>query len=170
MGAVSQATFGTGCFWCTEAVFQRIHGVLEVIPGYAGGHVANPSYRQVCGGETGHAEAVRVQYDPDQVSFKELLDVFWQSHDPTSLNRQGADAGTQYRSVIFYHDPEQKRIAEEERDRVNASGQYDKPVVTELAPAGEFYEAEPYHHDYYRRNPHAPYCRNVIVPKLQKLA
>ncbi len=169
MDTHQKATFGTGCFWCTEAVFERVDGVVDVTPGYSGGEVENPTYRQVCSGETGHAEVVQIEYDPGKVSFSDLLDVFWKAHDPTSLNRQGADVGTQYRSVIFYHDDEQKRLAEEAKEQLNDADVYGKPIVTEISPAHKFYQAEDYHLDYYRRNRNAPYCQFVITPKLKKL-
>ncbi len=161
------ATFGAGCFWCVEAVFQRIDGVISVVPGYAGGHTVNPTYEEVCAGTTGHAEVAQVRFDPDQVTYARLLEVFWQSHDPTTLNRQGGDIGTQYRSVIFYHGDGQRRIAEE--SKAEASGLFDAPIMTEIEPLREFYEAETYHQDYYDRNPNAGYCRVVIRPKLKKL-
>jgi peptide-methionine (S)-S-oxide reductase len=163
------ATFGAGCFWCVEAVFERIEGVVAVVPGYAGGQVENPTYKQVCSGETGHAEVAQITYDPSRVSYEKLLKVFWQSHDPTTLNRQGADIGTQYRSVIFYHDENQKELAEKAKRAVDASGVYPSPVVTEISPLRKFYAAEDYHQDYYDNNRNAPYCQVVIRPKLEKL-
>ncbi|MFZ5817668.1 MAG: peptide-methionine (S)-S-oxide reductase MsrA [Bacillota bacterium] len=163
------ATLGGGCFWCTEAVLSQLSGVLQVVPGYAGGRVENPSYRQVCSGETGHAEVVQVTFDPAVISFKELLLVFFSTHDPTTLNRQGADVGTQYRSVILYHSPEQKRTAEETIAELEAERIWPGPIVTEVAPFTAFYPAEEYHHDYYRRNSEQPYCQVVIAPKLAKL-
>lgn len=163
------ATFGGGCFWCVEAVFEQVPGVLDVVSGYEGGQVENPTYRQVCTGETGHAEVVRIAFDPAVVSFKKLLEVFWDAHDPTTLNRQGADVGTQYRSVIFYHDDEQRAEAETAKAAVNASGRFRNPVVTEISPATNFYPAEGYHQDYYRNNPDQPYSGYVIRPKLKKL-
>jgi peptide methionine sulfoxide reductase msrA/msrB len=163
------ATFGAGCFWCTEAAFNTIPGVQSVRVGYMGGRTANPTYNEVCSGKTGHAEVTRVTYDPQQVSYGRLLDVFWQVHDPTSLNRQGADVGTQYRSVIFYNNDEQKKTAEKAKARLTAEGKYNRPIVTGIVAASEFYEAEDYHQDYYQNNPDAPYCRMVIAPKLKKL-
>ena len=163
------AMFGAGCFWCTEAVFQRTPGVKKTTPGYAGGHVKNPTYQDVCTGETGHAEVTRIEFDPAQVTYEQLLKVFWEVHDPTSLNRQGADAGTQYRSAIFTFTPEQKAAAEAAKAALQKSGAYKRPIVTEIVPAGEFYPAEDYHQNYYNDNKNAPYCRLVIQPKLKKL-
>ena len=163
------ATFGAGCFWCTEAVFQRMDGVLSVTSGYAGGHTKNPTYKEVCGGKTGHAEVTQVKFDPDRVTFDQLVDLFWQMHDPTTPDRQGHDVGTQYRSVIFYHSDEQHKTAEASRDAANKSGQFKSPVVTEISPASTFYAAENYHQDYFNRNKNAPYCLFNIVPKLKKL-
>lgn len=162
------ATFGTGCFWCTEAIFQRLKGVVKVISGYSGGHVENPSYEQVCSGKTGHAEACQIIYDPSKISYDELLEVFWKTHDPTTLNRQGNDVGTQYRSVIFYHTDEQKQKAEQYKEELNKSGAWDKPVVTAIEPYVNFYSAENYHQDYYNSNLGQMYCRFVIRPKLEK--
>lgn len=159
---------GGGCFWCTEALYNRLDGVLSVEPGYTGGHVDEPTYEQVCSGETGHAEVVKITYDPDRVSPRALIDFFWEAHDPTTLNRQGADVGTQYRSAIFYKDEEQRMIAEDSRDA--AKKRFDAPIVTEIAPLGHYYPAETYHRDYYANNANAPYCRYVIRPKLEKLA
>ncbi len=167
--SLKTATFATGCFWCTEAVFERLQGVKSVVSGYTGGEVKNPTYSQVCGGQTGHAEAVQVKFDPKQISYEALLDMFWRSHDPTSLNRQGADVGTQYRSAIFYHDQAQREAALKSREALERSGRLGKAIVTEIEPAGQFYRAEPYHQDYFRLNPNAPYCRYVIAPKLEKL-
>jgi peptide-methionine (S)-S-oxide reductase len=161
------ATLGGGCFWCLDAVYRELRGVFRVVPGYAGGHVVNPTYRQVCGGDTGHAEAVQVTFDPAVISFGELLEVFWHVHDPTTRDRQGADVGSQYRSVIFYHNEQQKAAAE--RSRGDASAAWPGPIVTEIVPFTRFYEAEDYHHDYYRQNASQPYCRMVIDPKLRKL-
>lgn len=163
------ATLGGGCFWCTEAAFQRLRGVTSVVSGYAGGDVPEPTYEQVCGGDTGHAEVVRVEFDPHVVSFREILQVFFTVHDPTTLNRQGADVGTQYRSVIFYHSPEQREEAESVISELTAEGVWPDPIVTEVSPAPEFYPAEPQHQDYYRRNERQPYCQVVISPKLAKL-
>ena len=162
------ATFGSGCFWCTEAFFQRIDGVEKVISGYSGGTVPNPSYEQVCTGTTNHAEVVQVVYDPSKVSFDELLEVFWKTHDPTTLNRQGNDVGTQYRSVIFYHNDEQKQKAEHYKVELNNSGAWNKPVVTVIEPFTKFYAAENYHQNYYNSNPRQMYCQYVIRPKLEK--
>ncbi len=162
------ATLGGGCFWCTEAVFDELKGVERVESGYAGGTVPNPTYRQVCTGTTGHAEVVQITFDPKVISFKQLLEVFFTVHDPTTLNRQGADVGTQYRSVIFYHDDEQKHIAEQVIREIEAAKIWDAPIVTELAPAKEFYTAEDYHQEYFQTNPNQPYCRVVIAPKVAK--
>ncbi len=162
------ATLATGCFWCTEAIFQELKGVLKVTSGYSGGTAKNPSYEEVCSGNTGHAECLQVIYDPKQISFDELLEVFWESHDPTSLNRQGNDAGTQYRSAIFYHDAEQKEKAEQYKAKLNQSGAYTKPIVTEITAFNKFYPAENYHQDYYRLHGSQPYCTFVIRPKLDK--
>ncbi|MBN1138806.1 MAG: peptide-methionine (S)-S-oxide reductase MsrA [Anaerolineae bacterium] len=163
------ATLGGGCFWCLEAVFDELDGVLHVESGYAGGTVANPTYRQVCSGTTGHAEVVQIAFDRSRISFSEILQVFFDIHDPTTLNRQGADVGTQYRSAIFYHSDEQKAIAHQMIAELNAKGVWKDPIVTELAPFTVFYEAEPYHQTYYRDNQNQPYCRAVIAPKLRKL-
>jgi peptide-methionine (S)-S-oxide reductase len=163
------ATFATGCFWCTEAVFEELNGVLSVTSGYSGGANPNPTYREVCTGETGHAECVQVVYEPNKISFDELLEVFFEVHDPTSLNRQGADVGTQYRSAIFYHNEEQRRKAEYYKNELGKSGAYDKPIVTEIAAASKFYPAEDYHQEYYDNNKNSnPYCSVVIRPKLDK--
>ena len=163
------ATFGSGCFWCTEAVFQRLKGVLKVESGYSGGKRENPSYDQVCSGATGHAEVVQVTYDHALIKYEDLLEVFWKTHDPTTLNRQGADIGTQYRSVIFYHDDEQKKLAEKYKDELNKTEIFDKPIVTEISPFDKFYKAEKNHQDYYNNNPAQPYCSFVITPKIEKL-
>lgn len=163
------ATFGSGCFWCTEAVFQQLRGVSDVTSGYAGGKVPNPSYAQVCTGTTGHAEVIQLKYDPAVVSYAELLEVFWRSHDPTTLNRQGADVGTQYRSVVFTHTPEQRKQAEEYKAKINEAKVYSAPLVTEIAPATQFYAAGADHQDFFALNPNQPYCQAVIGPKLQKL-
>jgi peptide-methionine (S)-S-oxide reductase len=166
---VDTATFGTGCFWCTEAIFEQLEGVVRVTSGYMGGTLKNPTYKQVCTGETGHAECVQVVYEPSKISYDELLKVFFEVHDPTSLNRQGADVGTQYRSAIFYNSPEQKQKAEYYKAELNKAGAYDKPVVTEVTPTSEFYTAEDYHQEYYRNNKNTnPYCAIVIRPKLEK--
>ncbi len=163
------ATLGGGCFWCTEAIFQELKGVQKVVPGYAGGTVENPTYRQVCSEETGHAEVIQITFDPEVISYEDLLYVFWRTHNPTTPNRQGADVGTQYRSIILYHDETQKAIAEKSKQETDASGLWPYPIVTEIVPLRQFYPAEDYHQDYYRRNPYQPYCRVVIDPKIQKL-
>lgn len=165
---VEQATFGSGCFWCTEAIFQQLNGVLEVRSGYSGGQVDNPTYKQVCEGNTGHAEVIQVDYDPSVVSYDALLEAFWQSHDPTTLNRQGNDVGTQYRSVIFYHNAEQKEKAEKYKTELDRTRVFDKPIVTEISPFTKLYVAENYHQDYYNQNGAQPYCYYVIRPKLEK--
>jgi peptide-methionine (S)-S-oxide reductase len=165
---LAKATFGAGCFWCTEAVFQRLKGVHAVASGYSGGSVKNPSYREVCNGTTGHAEAVQVTYDPAAISYEELLEVFWKTHDPTTRDQQGHDVGPQYRSVIFYHTPEQKRLAELYKQKLDASGAFSAPIVTDIVPFTEFYRAESYHQNYFNDNPRQPYCQFVIVPKIDK--
>lgn len=163
------ATFGTGCFWCTEAIFEELKGVLSVTSGYSGGNVPNPTYKEVCTGETGHAECVQVVYEPEKISYDELLEVFFEVHDPTSLNRQGADIGTQYRSAIFYHNDEQKQKAEYYKNELNKSGAFSKPIVTEITSFTKFYPAEDYHQEYYDNNKNTnPYCSIVIRPKLEK--
>jgi peptide-methionine (S)-S-oxide reductase len=162
------ATFGSGCFWCTEAIFLQVRGVQEVISGYTGGKVKNPTYREVTSGLTGHAEVVQLHYDQNLISYEELLEIFWQTHDPTTLNRQGADVGTQYRSVVFYHNEEQKQLAEFYKTKLDQSGAFDQPVVTEISPAAAFYKAEDYHQNYYSLNGNAPYCSYVIQPKVEK--
>lgn len=162
------ATLGGGCFWCLEAVFADLKGVEKVESGYSGGATVNPTYRQVCAGTTGHAEVVRVTFDPRVVSFKEILEVFFSIHDPTTLNRQGSDVGTQYRSAVYYHTPEQKTIAEQTIKEVNASGIWDAPIVTEIAPVSVFYKAEDYHQEYYKNHPEQMYCQLVIAPKVSK--
>ncbi len=162
------ATFGAGCFWCVEAVFQELEGVVAVKSGYTGGLLPNPTYEQVCSGRTGHAEVCQITYDPQLVSFDELLEVFWKTHDPTTLNQQGADRGTQYRSAVFYHDQEQKELAEKYKRKLDESGAWRRPIVTEITLFKKFYPAEKYHDDYFRRNPNAGYCRAVIVPKMEK--
>jgi len=163
------AVFGGGCFWCTEAVFDELRGVKSVVSGYAGGSTKNPSYEEVCGGRTGHAEVIKIEFDPEKIAFKDLLTVFFATHDPTTLNRQGNDVGTQYRSAIFYANEEQKREAEAFIKELNDSKSFGKPVVTTLEPLGEFYEAEDYHQKYYANNPYQPYCQYMIPPKLNKL-
>ncbi|HLE14753.1 MAG TPA: peptide-methionine (S)-S-oxide reductase MsrA [Anaerolineales bacterium] len=162
------ATLAGGCFWCIEAVFNDLEGVESAISGYAGGSIPNPSYRQVCTGTTGHAEAVQVTFDPQKLSYQELLEIFFTIHDPTTLDRQGADVGTQYRSAIFYHDQEQRAIAEQVMDAIEAASIWDAPLVTELAPLDRFYLAEDYHQEYFKRNPNQPYCSVVIAPKVVK--
>jgi peptide-methionine (S)-S-oxide reductase len=161
------ATFGGGCFWCLEAVFERIPGVKQVVSGYAGGTVANPTYKQVCTGNTGHAEVVQIEYDPAEVSYEQLLRMFWEAHDPTTLNRQGADVGTQYRSAIFFQSETQKLAAE--KSKVEAQKEFADPIVTQIQPLTAFYKAEDYHQDYFNNNQNAPYCTMVIKPKLNKL-
>jgi len=164
-----KATFANGCFWCTEAIFARLDGVKSVVPGYSGGMVENPSYEQVCTGKTGHAEAAQIEFDPDVVSFEKLLDVFWHTHDPTTLNRQGNDVGTQYRSAIFYHDDEQKQAAEKSKRELEEQHVFQDSVVTEIAPLTKFYPAEDHHKKYYDQNKDVPYCRFVIDPKIEKM-
>ena len=162
-------TLGGGCFWCTEAVFKRLAGVEKVEPGYSGGSVPNPTYEQVCSGKTGHAEVVQITFNPDVISFKEILDVFFATHDPTTLNRQGPDTGTQYRSVIFYHTDEQKTIAEKTIEELEKSKTFKLPIVTQVEPFKAFYEAEDYHKDYFARHPERAYCQVIIAPKIDKL-
>lgn len=162
------ATFAEGCFWCTESFFQQLRGVKKVVSGYSGGFTPNPTYEEVCSGTTGYAETCNIIYDPKEISYDMLLEAFWESHDPTTLNRQGNDIGTQYRSVIFYHNEMQKEKAEKYKQKLNAEGAYDKPVVTAIEPYKNFYAAENYHQDYYERNPNQPYCQIVIRPKLEK--
>lgn len=163
------ATLGGGCFWCLEPIFADLKGVQKVESGYSGGHVKNPAYREVCEGTTGHAEVVQVTFDASVISYKEILEIFFTFHDPTTLNRQGADSGTQYRSAIFYHTPEQQAIAKEVMQEIHAAGIWSAPLVTELAPFTIFYRAENYHQDYYARNGNQPYCQMVIAPKVKKL-
>lgn len=165
---MEQAIFGGGCFWCTEAVFQDLKGVIKVSSGYMGGHHTNPSYEDICTGRTGHAEIIKIDYDPEIISFEELLFIFFKTHDPTTLNRQGNDTGTQYRSVIFYSNQEQKAAAVKMIDQLEKDLVYHNPIVTEISPVSEFYEAEDYHQNYYNDNPHKSYCVYVIQPKLQK--
>lgn len=160
------AVFGGGCFWCTEAFFQRLNGVESVLPGYSGGELKDPSYEEVCGGNTGHAEVLKIEYDADIIQFKTLLDVFMHTHDPTSLNRQGNDVGPQYRSVIFYTNEEQKKISQDYL--VEIAAEFPKPVVTEIQPLGEFYKAESYHENYFNKNGYQPYCSVIIAPKVKK--
>jgi peptide-methionine (S)-S-oxide reductase len=163
------ATFGNGCFWCTEAVFQQLKGVRTVVSGYSGGTVKNPTYAQVCTGTTGHAEAIQITFDPTTISYEELLEVFWQTHDPTTLNRQGPDVGTQYRSVIFYHSDQQKDLAEKFKKKLDAAGVFGQPIVTQIVPFTAFYRAEEHHQNFYNQNPFHGYCRVMIRPKLEKL-
>lgn len=169
MNDIQLATFGGGCFWCIEAIFQRVSGVLAVNPGYAGGDIKNPTYKEVCSGSTGHAEVARIEFEPQKVSFEQLLNVFWQAHDPTTLNRQGNDVGTQYRSVIFYHSDEQKNAAERSKKSADSSGYWPHPIVTEITELNNYSDAEDYHHNYYNDNSNQPYCIFVIKPKLDKL-
>ncbi|MBI4283410.1 MAG: peptide-methionine (S)-S-oxide reductase MsrA [Chloroflexi bacterium] len=167
--SIEIATLAGGCFWCTEAIFKRLKGVKSVLPGYAGGHVENPSYEEVCSGATGHAEAIQIEFDPSQISFETILDVFWHTHDPTTLNRQGNDTGPQYRSVIFYHNERQRQIAEESKRKLSQEGTYKDPIVTEIVPFTNFYIAEDYHKNYFERNRDKLYCVLVISPKIRKL-
>lgn len=162
-------TLGAGCFWCVEAVYQELKGVHRVESGYSGGSVENPTYQQVCSGRTGHAEVIQVTFDPDTIDFATILEVFWRTHDPTTMNRQGADVGTQYRSAIFYHTDEQRQIAETSKQETNASDLWENPIVTEITPFTRFYPAEDYHQNFYRDNPGQPYCRVMIDPKIRKL-
>jgi peptide-methionine (S)-S-oxide reductase len=163
------ATLAAGCFWCVEAIYQRLEGVTSVVSGYTGGSVKDPTYQEVCSGETGHAEACQIIYNPKKISFEDLLEVFWTSHDPTSLNRQGADVGTQYRSAIFYHDDRQKLIAEQYKKKLNDEKIFDDPIVTEIVPSTVFYPAERYHQNYFNQNDDQPYCSMVIRPKVEKI-
>ncbi len=163
------ATFAGGCFWCIEEIFRQQPGVLKVVSGYTGGETKNPTYREVCAGDTGHAEAIQITFDPQKIAYADLLAVFWKAHDPTQLNRQGADVGTQYRSAIFTHSEAQAAAAQAAKAAENDSGRHARPLVTEIVPAGTFYPAEDYHQEYYRNNRRAPYCRAVIQPKLKKL-
>jgi peptide-methionine (S)-S-oxide reductase len=165
---MEQATFGGGCFWCTEAVFQRVRGVEKVVSGYAGGKVKDPSYREVCYGKTGHAEVVQFSYNPEEISYAELVEVFYKTHDPTTLNRQGNDSGTQYRSVIFYHNDEQRKIAEELTSKFDQSGEFSNPIVTEISALPTFYPAEDNHQNYFNENQQQPYCQIIIKPKIDK--
>ncbi len=163
------ATFGSGCFWCTEAVFQQLKGVQKVVSGYSGGTVENPTYKEICSGTTGHAEVIQVTFDPKMISYTDLLEVFWRTHDPTTQNRQENDVGTQYRSVIFYHSERQRQLAERYRQKIDAARIFSKPLVTEIVPFSTFYPAEDYHQNYYLNHPQQPYCRSMIGPKLEKL-
>ena len=166
---IEQATFGAGCFWCVEAVFERLDGVVDVRSGYTGGITNNPTYEEICTGKTGHAEVIQIDYEPNLISYEKLLNIFWKSHNPTTLNRQGADTGTQYRSAIFYHSEKQKETADKSKENVDKSDLYTDPIVTEISPLTKFYIAENYHQDYYRMNQNAPYCQLLIKPKLDKL-
>jgi peptide-methionine (S)-S-oxide reductase len=166
--SLETATFGSGCFWCTEAIFERVNGVVSVVSGYSGGTVANPSYEQVCTGKTGHAECTQITFDPAVISYDELLEIFWKMHDPTTLNRQGNDVGTQYRSVIFYHNDDQKQKAEFYKNKLTEEKIWDKPIVTEITKFEKFYPAEDYHQEYYDNNPNQGYCAYVITPKVEK--
>jgi peptide-methionine (S)-S-oxide reductase len=165
---VEKATFGGGCFWCTEAVFLRLRGVQSVVSGYAGGHVQDPTYEQVCSGATGHAECIQITFDPQLVSYVELLKVFFKTHDPTTLNRQGNDIGPQYRSVIFYHNDAQKKAAEEAKAALDAAGAFPRKIVTQIVPYTNFFAAEDYHQDYFARNPRQPYCAAIVRPKVKE--
>ena len=165
---IETATLAAGCFWCVEAVFDDLNGVEDVVSGYSGGHVENPTYHQFCDGNTGHAEVAQIKFDPSVISFKDILRVFFSVHDPTTLNRQGNDVGTQYRSAIFYHDQQQKRDAEEVIKEITGEGIYDAPIVTEVTPFEKFWPAEDYHQEYFAHNPFQPYCRVVIAPKVKK--
>lgn len=167
-GQTETATFGGGCFWCTEAIFRSLKGVETVESGYSGGKTKNPTYQEVCTGETGHAEVIQISFNPKVISFRELLEVFWETHDPTTLNRQGADSGTQYRSAVFYHSPEQKETAEKYKAELNKENVYNKPVVTEITAFDQFYKAESYHQNYFANNRSQGYCQFVIVPKIEK--
>jgi len=169
MDNLQKATFGSGCFWCTEAIFENLNGVHSVVSGYAGGQALNPTYEEVCTGTTGHAEVTQITYDPSVITYDELLEVFWKTHDPTTLNRQGNDAGPQVRSVIFYHNDEQKKLVEKYKAELDKSGAWDKPIVTEISPLTNYFPAENYHQDYYSNNPNQGYCAFVIAPKLEKL-
>tara|TARA_B100000029_G_scaffold105410_1_gene96057 strand:+ start:1779 stop:2357 length:579 start_codon:yes stop_codon:yes gene_type:complete len=169
MKEMQKATFGAGCFWCVEAVFERLEGVVDVIPGYSGGHKNNPTYKEICTGMTGHAEVAQITFDPKIITFDDLLNMFWKSHDPTTRNRQGNDIGTQYRSAIFYHNNEQKTIAEESKNKVDNSNIFSNPIVTEITKLEKFWVAEDYHNNYYNNNMNQPYCKFIIKPKLDKL-
>ncbi|MEC9026302.1 MAG: peptide-methionine (S)-S-oxide reductase MsrA [Candidatus Neomarinimicrobiota bacterium] len=169
MKEMQKATFGAGCFWCVEAVFERLEGVVDVIPGYSGGHKNNPTYKEICTGMTGHAEVAQITFDPKVITFDDLLNMFWKSHDPTTRNRQGNDIGTQYRSAIFYHNNEQKTIAEKSKNKVDNSNIFSNPIVTEITKLEKFWVAEDYHNNYYNNNMNQPYCKFIIKPKLDKL-
>lgn len=165
---LTTATFASGCFWCTEAIFERVKGVYSIESGYTGGTIENPSYQQVSNGNTNHAEAIQLMFDSTEITYDELLEIFWKTHDPTTLNKQGADTGTQYRSVVFYHNEEQKRKAEFYKNELNKAGLWKDPIVTEIVPFNKFYKAEDYHQDYYENNPNQGYCAYVITPKVEK--
>lgn len=165
---LKQATLGAGCFWCVEAVFQQLEGVVAVESGYTGGHTQNPTYKDVCSGNTGHAEVAQITYDPGVISFEEILEVFFKTHDPTTINRQGADVGTQYRSAIFYHDEDQKKVAESYKKTLEEAHVFDQPIVTEIVPLGTYYKAEDYHQNYFNNNASQPYCAYVVRPKVEK--
>ena len=167
--SLEMTTLGGGCFWCVEAVYQELQGVQSAVSGYAGGAVDNPTYYQVCNGTTGHAEVVQITFDPNIIAFEDILYVFWRTHDPTTLNRQGYDVGTQYRSIILYHSEQQRTIAEKSKRDTDASGLWSNPIVTEISPFTTFYKAEDYHQNFYRDNPYQPYCRAIIDPKMTKL-
>ena len=169
MAQIEIATLGGGCFWCVEAVYQRVDGILNVKPGYAGGHVKNPTYKEICTGKTGHAEVAKIEYDTTIINFNQILNIFWQAHDPTTLNRQGNDVGTQYRSVIFYHNNQQKLKAEDSKKNAESSNYWVEPIVTEITELNNYTDAEDYHDNYYDNNPNQPYCLFVIRPKLNKL-
>ncbi|MDX1372523.1 MAG: peptide-methionine (S)-S-oxide reductase MsrA [Nitrososphaeraceae archaeon] len=168
MSNIEIATFGSGCFWCTEAVFERLKGIMNVESGYAGGDILNPTYEEVCSGKTGHAEVIQVKFDPLIIGYEDLLEVFWRTHDPTTLNRQGNDKGTQYRSVIFYHNDKQKELAEKYKTVLDKSGAWDNPIVTEISPLINYFPAENYHQKYYENNPNQGYCSFIIAPKIEK--
>lgn len=168
MKELEVATLGSGCFWCTEAFFLRVKGIESVVSGYSGGKVKNPTYREVCTGLTGHAEVIQVKFDPTLISYSEVLEIFWNTHDPTTLNKQGADEGTQYRSVVYYHSESQKQTAEDYKKQLDKSGVYKNPIVTEISPFTVFYPAEDYHQNYYALNPNQGYCQYVIRPKIEK--
>jgi len=165
---IKRATLGSGCFWCTEGIFKQLKGVKGVISGYSGGRREHPTYEQVCSGATGHAEVVQIEFDDEEISFAQLLEVFWKTHDPTTLNRQGADVGTQYRSVVFYHDPTQEKTALSIKEALDKSDVFENTIVTEISPIDIFYPAEDYHHDYYLNNPEKGYCQMVVRPKIEK--
>lgn len=166
---IETATVANGCFWCSEAIFSRIKGIKSALPGYAGGVIENPTYEEVCSGSTGHAESIQIEFDPRVISFEKILDIFWLTHDPTTLNRQGNDIGTQYRSSIFYHDEKQRKLAEKSKKEIEKNGIYKDPIVTEIVPFKNFYVAEDYHKNYYDTHLYAPYCNFIIDPKIRKL-